>query len=57
MIEKHEYKIQHPNEFYKDWELVDEDMKKGRIKHWQKEINIAKRNQASARRLLEERGE
>lgn len=37
-IEKHKYKIEHPNEFYKDWQQFSELKQKGCLNQWGKEI-------------------
>lgn len=37
-IAEHEYKIEHPDKFYIDWDDVNETVRKGRLKHWRKEI-------------------
>lgn len=37
-IAEHEYKIEHPDKFYIDWDEVNETVRKGRLKHWRKEI-------------------
>ena len=55
MIDKHEYKIQHPEEFYPDWNEVEPDIQEGRLGHWKKEIILAKRNLAAAEKMLRER--
>ena len=56
-IKKHEYKINNPKEFYSDWDNISEQIRNGRINHWKKEIDIAKKNKLAAERLLKERGE
>lgn len=55
MIDKHEYKIQHPEEFYPDWNEVEPEIQEGRLGHWKKEIILAKRNLAAAEKMLRER--
>ena len=55
MIDTHEYKIQHPEEFYPDWNEVEPDIQEGRLGHWKKEIILAKRNLAAAEKMLRER--
>lgn len=57
MIAEHEYKIKNPQEFYSDWDSISERIQNGRIKHWQKEIDIAKRNKLASKQLLKEKGE
>lgn len=37
-IALHRYKISHPAEFYADWDDVSDNIKSGRLRHWQKEI-------------------
>ena len=55
VIEEHEYKIQHPEEFYSDWNEVEPDIQEGRLGHWKKEIMISRRNLAAAEIMLRER--
>lgn len=55
VIERHLYKIAHPEEFYSDWNDVPEETQEGRIKHWQKEVKIARRNKKAAERLIREK--
>lgn len=54
-IERHKYKINHPEEFVPDWNNYNEKYKKGLIHHWEKEINTANKNIKSARLELKRR--
>lgn len=38
-IDKHKYKISHPQEYYEDWENMSKREKDGAIKYWGKEIS------------------
>lgn len=51
-IEKHKGKIKNPQKYYEDWKDVSEDVKNGRIKHWQKEISNLKRRYKMPKRNL-----
>ena len=55
-IEKHKNKINNPQKYYEDWEDVSEDVKNGRIKHWEKEISNFKKNIQDAVDELKKRG-
>lgn len=37
-IQKHNYKLEHPEEFYKNWENMSYTEKLGRLQQWEKEI-------------------
>ena len=54
-IERHKYKINHPEEFYGDWQDTVDEIKKKRLNHWQKEINTAKKNITAAEYELRRR--
>jgi hypothetical protein len=41
-IVRHEYKIQHPAEFYDDWDQVPDVVQQGRLDHWKKEMETFK---------------
>lgn len=51
-IEKYKGKIKNPQKYYEDWKDVSEDVKNGRIKHWQKEISNLKRRYKMPKRNL-----
>ncbi|SUB57719.1 minor capsid protein [Peptoniphilus lacrimalis] len=56
-IEKHKEKINNPQKYYEDWKDSSEDVKNGRIKHWEKEISNFKKNIQDAEEELKKRGE
>ena len=55
-IEKHKEKINNPQKYYEDWKDSSEDVKNGRIKHWEKEISNFKKNIQDAEEELKKRG-
>lgn len=56
-IDIHYYKIQHPDEFYKDWNDVTDELKERRIKHWEKEIKNFKESKKRCEEELKRRNE
>lgn len=54
-IKEHEYKIRHPEEFYNDWNNVDQEVKLGRLKHWKKEIANFEKSIVTRKRILSSR--
>jgi len=55
-IEKHKYKIAHPQEFYKDWTLFSKEKQEGCLGKWKKEIRNFENQIAHINRELEKRG-
>ena len=55
-IEKHKYKIAHPQEFYKDWALFSKKKQEGCLDRWKKEIGNFKNQIAHINKELEKRG-
>lgn len=55
-IEKHKDKINNPQKYYEDWKDTSENVKNGRIKHWEKEISNFKKNIQDAEEELKKRG-
>lgn len=56
-IELHNYKIQHPEEFYNNWDQYSEKIKKGKLHHWEKEIPTFQENIRQRKEELKRRGE
>lgn len=54
-IERHQHKIAHPEQYDASWETVPDEVKRGRIKHWQKEIDTAEDNIRESLAELERR--
>lgn len=54
-IDAHKKKINSPEQYYSDWNDAPEMVRQGRIKHWQKEIDVFTKNIADAQEELKKR--
>lgn len=55
-IEKHDFKLKHPEKFYKNWGEMPLQEKNGRLKQWQKEIKNFKNQIKFIDKEFEKRG-
>ena len=55
-IEEHKDKIANPETYYDDWDVVSDKVRRGRIKHWEKEIRNFERSIAEREDELKRRG-
>ena len=37
-VKRHKYKVAHPQEFYPDWDSTPGNIRRSRIRHWEKEM-------------------
>ncbi len=56
-IQKHRNKIAHPEGYSNDWNILSQEKKNGRIKHWEKEIHFWKVQIQEINAILKSRGD
>ncbi|MBR4345779.1 MAG: hypothetical protein IKP75_02415 [Oscillospiraceae bacterium] len=56
-IQKHRNKIAHPEKYSNDWNILPQEKKNGRIKHWEKEIHFWKVQIQEINAILKSRGD
>lgn len=55
-IKEHKDKISNPEKYSSDWDEISDEKRKGRIKHWRKEIFNWEKQIADIDMILKERG-